>query len=163
MCFIPDKGMEMQEALMAFTDNEIRNLLRNIKTIAIVGAKDKAGQPVDMVGRYLMAAGYTVLPVHPVRKAVWGLTTYASLEDIPPLPGTPLDALVLFRASEHCPAHAREALLRQPLPRLFWMQEGISSQEAAALMQEAGVAVVQNLCIKTEHERLVAGIPLGAL
>lgn len=141
------------------TDSEIRRLLGELKSIAVVGAKDKPGQPVDAVGRYLMAAGYTVWPVHPVRRGVWGLATYAGLED---LPGGP-DAVVLFRAAQHCAAHAAEALRLRPLPKLFWMQEGISSPEAAALMRGAGVAVVENACIKMEHQRLLGGAPLGFL
>lgn len=55
------------------SDTAIRTLLEESRVIAVIGAKDKAGQPVDDVGRYLMAAGYKVIPVHPVRQNVWGL------------------------------------------------------------------------------------------
>lgn len=143
------------------TDAEMKTLLAGLKTIAVIGAKDKEGQPVDGVGRYLLRAGYTVLPVHPARKDVWGLHTYAKLDDLPP--GLVVDAVVLFRASEHCAAHAREALRLSPLPKVFWMQEGIACPESGALMEAAGVAVVENLCIKKEHKRLLAGSPLGKM
>lgn len=63
------------------SDERLRAALAEAKTIAIVGAKDKQGQAVDDVGRYLIAAGYRVIPVHPVRKNVWGLNTYASLAE----------------------------------------------------------------------------------
>lgn len=146
---------------MPLTDAEIKKLLGEIKTIAIIGAKDKEGQPVDRVGRYLLAHGYTLVPVHPVRKNVWGLETYPSINELPS--GVIIDALVLFRASEYCAAHAREALQLAPLPKVFWMQEGIFCPESTKLMEEAGVAVVQNRCIKIEHERLLAGMALGRL
>lgn len=146
------------------TDAQIRQLLNEIKTIAIIGAKDKPGQPVDTVGRYLIDAGYTLLPVHPVRKNVWGLDTYTSLDELTAGPdGIAVDAVVLFRASEYCAGHAREALRLKPLPRVFWMQEGISCPESARLMREAGVAVLENVCIKKEHERLLAGLAIGRL
>lgn len=64
------------------SDERLRAALTEARTIAVIGAKDKPGQAVDEVGRYLIAAGYTVIPVHPVRKNVWGLETYASLGDI---------------------------------------------------------------------------------
>lgn len=141
------------------TDADMKKLLTEIKTIAIIGAKDKEGHPVDRVGRYMLRAGYTVIPVHPTRKGVWGLTTYQAIGELPETP----DAVVLFRASEYCAAHAREVLGLKSLPKVFWMQEGISCPESKALMEQAGVAVVQNLCIKIEHERLLAGNPLGRL
>lgn len=149
------------EVVMPLSDTEIKKILTQIKSIAIIGAKDKEGQPVDRVGRYLIAQGYQVIPVHPVRKDVWGLTTYRALNDLPE--GVFPDAVVLFRASEYCEAHAREVLQLKPLPKVFWMQEGIFCPEALGLMEEAGVAALQNVCIKIEHERLVAGIQLGRL
>ncbi|CAK7049819.1 MAG: putative protein YccU [Desulfovibrio sp.] len=132
-------------------DELLRAILRDAKTIAIVGAKDAPGQPVDGVGRYLMNAGYTVIPVHPARKDVWGLQTYKSIADLP----GPVDIIDLFRAAEYCPAHAREVLELPWRPRAFWMQVGIESPEATALLEPAGVSVVQNVCIKVEHRRLL--------
>ena len=64
-------------------DTQLKNLFEENSVIAIVGAKDKAGAPVDHVGRYLIAQGYEVLPVHPVRKDVWGLPAYKSLQELP--------------------------------------------------------------------------------
>lgn len=129
----------------------LRTLLRDAKTIAIAGAKDVPGQPVDGVGRYLMAAGYTVIPVHPMRQNVWGLPTYKSLGDLP----GPVDIINLFRAAECCPDHAREVLDLPWRPQVFWMQLGIESPEATALLEPAGITVVQAACIKVEHMRLL--------
>lgn len=132
------------------TDERLRMFLREAKRIAIIGAKDKPGQPVDRVGRYLLDAGYRVLPVHPKRKAVWGLGASPSLADV----DEPVDIVNVFRAPEHCPAHAIEALALSPPPRLFWMQLGIASPEAVALLARGGLPVVENACIMVEHAKL---------
>lgn len=125
-------------------DNEnLRRLLDGVRTIAVLGAKDVPGQAVDRVGRYLIKAGYDVIPVHPVRKNVWGLTTYASLADIP----RPVDMVDVFRAPQYCPGHARETLAMSPLPKIFWMQLGIRSSEASELLAEHGIHVVEDACL----------------
>ncbi len=136
---------------MLSNDIDMKTLLAQAKTIAVLGAKDKAGQPVDMVGRYLVQAGYTVVPVHPMRQNVWGLTTYAQLADIP----FAVDIVDVFRAPQHCAGHAREVLQLASLPRCFWMQQGIASPEARTLLEDAGVIVVENKCLKVEHARLL--------
>lgn len=128
----------------------LRAILRDAKTIAVVGAKDTPGQPVDDVGRYLLRAGYTVIPVHPARRTVWDLPAYKSIADLP----CPVDIITLFRAPEYCPDHAREVLALSWRPKVFWMQLGIVSEEAAALVAPEGVIVVQDACIKLEHKRL---------
>ncbi len=133
------------------TVEELRALLGPIKSIAIIGAKDSPGQPVDRVGRYLMEAGFEVWPVHPARATVWDKPACKTVTALPKSP----DAVVLFRAPEFCPGHARECLELRPLPKLFWMQLGISSPEAEALMRAAGVSVVQDACIMVEHKKLV--------
>ena len=131
------------------TEN-LRRLLTETRVIAVVGAKDAPGQAVDRVGRYLIKAGYDVIPVHPVRKNVWGLTTYASLADIP----RPVDMVDVFRAPQYCPDHAREALAMSPRPKVFWMQLGIRSEEAVALLAEQGVIVVEDACLMVDHARV---------
>lgn len=131
------------------TEN-LRRLLTETRVIAVVGAKDAPGQAVDRVGRYLIKAGYDVIPVHPVRKNVWGLTTYASLADIP----RPVDLVDVFRAPQYCPDHAREALAMSPRPKVFWMQLGIRSEEAVALLAEQGVIVVEDACLMVDHARV---------
>ncbi|OIO01295.1 MAG: CoA-binding protein [Desulfovibrionaceae bacterium CG1_02_65_16] len=138
---------------MLHSDTELAALLRQVKTIAILGAKDKPGQPVDRVGRHLIEAGYTVIPVHPKRATVWGLAAYPTLADAP----GPIDLVDVFRAADACPAHAREALSLAPRPRCFWMQSGITSLEAQTILQGSGVAVIEDLCLMVEHARLLQG------
>ncbi len=133
------------------TDSMLRALFPKIRSIAVVGAKDAPGQPVDFVSRYMMQAGYTVIPVHPKRKNVWGLPTYASLAEIP----EPVDMVNLFRAPEYCPGHARETLALRERPFIFWMQQGISSPEAASMLENEGIIVVQDACLMVEHRRIM--------
>ncbi len=135
-----------------FADHELKTLLAEVKTIAVVGASDRPGRPVDRVGRYLLEAGFDVAPVHPARRAVWGLPVFRSLADV----DRPIHCVNLFRAADRCPAHAREALALSPLPLVFWMQSGIVSLEADALLTGSGVRVVQDRCIMVEHRRLAA-------
>lgn len=132
--------------------NTIKKILEESRTIAVIGAKDKPSQPVDMVGRYLIEAGYNVIPVHPKRQNVWGLTTYPSITDVE----EPVDIVDLFRASQHCPEHAREVLTLKHTPRLFWMQSGISSPEAETILADTPTQVVSNDCLMVVHRRLLS-------
>ncbi|MDR1855614.1 MAG: CoA-binding protein [Desulfovibrio sp.] len=123
--------------------------------IAIVGAKDVPGQPVDRVGRHLLEAGHTVIPVHPVRRTVWGLPAHPDLSSLP----EPVDIVVLFRASACCPDHAREVLAMPERPGCLWMQLGIESGEARGILAGSGVEVVEDACVMVERMRLFPGIP----
>ncbi|BCS87388.1 CoA-binding protein [Pseudodesulfovibrio sediminis] len=129
---------------------ELAPLLREVKTIAVIGAVDKPGRPVDMVGHALISMGFTVIPVHPKRRGVWGLTTYPTVNDIP----IPVDMVDIFRASEFCPAHAREVLDMSPLPKIFWMQSGITSPEAQKILADSGITVVEDRCTKVEMQAM---------
>lgn len=135
---------------MLYSDKELIALLDEVKSIAVIGAVDKPGRPVDMVGRALIDMGFEVIPVHPVRQDVWGLRTYRSVTDIP----QPVDLVNLFRASQFCPAHAKEVLEMNDQPKAFWMQSGIASPEARAMLEPKGIFVVENSCLKVELLRL---------
>ncbi len=129
---------------------DLKSLFDRVRTIAIIGAKDVQGQPVDMVGRYLLDAGYTVIPVHPKRKNIWGLATYPNLTDVP----EPVDMVNVFRAPQFCPAHARETLELKKRPAAFWMQLGIVSPEAVQILSPHAIQVIQNECLMVVHKRL---------
>ena len=132
-------------------DRLMRAVLGESRSIAIIGAKDKPGQAVDRVGRYLLEQGYRVVPVHPVRKTVWGLPAFASIAELP----EPVDIINLFRAPEYCPGHAQEILALGWKPKVFWMQLGIRSPEARQALAETGITVVEDSCIMVEHARLL--------
>lgn len=131
----------------------LRSMLQNVRKIAVVGAKDDPGQAVTNVGRYLINAGYEIFPVHPTREKVWGLTTYKSIGDLP----EPMDLIDVFRAAEFCPDHAREVLALAERPKIFWMQLGIRSPEAAAMLKKEGIIVIEDACLMVEHRRAFAG------
>lgn len=135
---------------MLINDKELAPLLSEVKTIAVVGAVDKPGRPVDMVGHALIEMGFTVIPVHPKRRNVWGLTTYPSINDIPIL----VDIVDLFRASDFCAEHARETLNMMTPPKIFWMQSGVHSQEARDILSATDIMVVEDHCLKVELQRL---------
>lgn len=132
-------------------DASVKSLLEQAKTIAIIGAKDTPGQAVDAVGRYLMDAGYEVVPVHPKRPKVWGLQAYPTINDV----DRAIDIVDVFRAPEFCAEHARQATLLNPLPKAFWMQMGIRSIEARQILEQGPVMVIEDLCIMREHRRLL--------
>ena len=132
------------------SDEAIFQLLKRARRIAIIGAKDVQGQPVDKVGRYLIEQGFEVIPVHPKRKTVWDRPAFHSIQDV-----EEADIVVLFRAPQYCADHAREVLEMKHRPLCFWMQEGIRSAEAKSLMEANGIMVVEDKCIMVEHEQMV--------
>ena len=132
-------------------DRLLRAMFGESCSIAIIGAKDKPGQAVDRVGRYLLDQGYRVVPVHPVRKTVWGLPAVPSITELQ----EPVDIINLFRSPEYCPGHAHEVLRLGWRPKLFWMQLGIRSPEARAALAATSITVVEDLCIMVEHARLL--------
>lgn len=129
---------------------ELASQLREVKTIAVVGAVDKPNRPVDRVGREMIEMGFDVIPVHPKRKDVWGLPTYATVNDIP----RPVDIVDLFRNAQFCPDHAREVLKMDPLPKIFWMQSDIASPEAREILEGSGILVIEDRCLKVELQNL---------
>lgn len=133
--------------------DDMRSLLARVRNIAIIGAKDKPGSPVDHVGRYLLNAGFNVKPVHAVRRQAWGIPTAHSITELPECGFEP-DIICLFRAPQYCEAHAREVLTLPRKPLIFWMQEGIRCPEAGRLMAASGVKVVEDRCIQTVHAAL---------
>jgi predicted CoA-binding protein len=131
-------------------EKKLAALLREVKTIAVVGAVDKPNRPVDGVAREMMAMGFTIIPVHPARDEVWGLRTYKSVTDIE----VPVDVVDLFRNAQFCPGHAREVLQMQSLPKIFWMQSGVYSPEARELLSGSSIQVIEDRCLKVELGRL---------
>ena len=135
------------------SDTELRALLRETSSIAVVGVK--AGQEDDAyrVPRYMQTQGYDVLPVSPKLRQVLGRSCVARLADLAVSP----DLVNLFRAPQHLPAHVEEILGLEPRPRAVWLQLGIRHAEATQRLEAAGIAVVEDRCLMIEHRRLLAG------
>ena len=133
-------------------DAEIADLLRTSRRIAVVGASSKFHRASNGVLRYLLRAGYDVVPVHPNEKVVEGLRCYPTLGDAVAATG-PVDIVDVFRRAEFCPGHAREAVAAGA--RCLWLQLGIVSAEAARIARAGGLAVVMDRCTQIERGRLL--------
>jgi len=132
-----------------------RQLLEDAKTIAVVGLSNKPDRTSYMVAAAMQNAGYTIIPVNPIiaGETVLGENVVATLAEI----DTPVDIVNVFRRSEDIPPVAEETLAMKQKPKVFWMQQGISNDEAAKKVREAGIEVVSDLCIKVDHALLRIG------
>ena len=118
------------------------------QVIAVVGLSSDPARPSYRVARKLQRMGYRIVPVNPRATEILGEKAYPDLASVP----GPVDVVVVFRAPEHAPAIAREAVARGA--RVFWLQEGVVSPEAARIAAEGGLSVVMNRCIYKEAQRL---------
>ncbi|MFG0217043.1 CoA-binding protein [Brevibacillus porteri] len=132
-----------------------RQLLEDAKTIAVVGLSNKPDRTSYMVSQAMQNAGYTIIPVNPViaGETVLGEKVLGSLTEI----DQPVDIVNVFRRSEDMMPVAEEALKMQNKPKVFWMQQGIANEEAAKLVADQGIEVVQDMCIKVDHALLRVG------
>lgn len=132
-----------------------RQLLEDAKTIAVVGLSNKPDRTSYMVSQAMQNAGYKIVPVNPViaGETVLGEKVLASLSEI----DQPVDIVNVFRRSEEILPVAQEALKMQNKPKVFWMQQGIANEEAAKLVADQGIEVVQDMCIKVDHALLRVG------
>jgi hypothetical protein len=132
--------------------SEIANLLKEVHSIAVVGLSPKKNRPSNMVGRYLLNAGYTIYPVNPGQKEILGRTCYADLRSIP----HPIDIVDIFRKSEDVLQVVEQVIELNPLPEAVWMQQGIINEAAAELARSKGIYVVMDRCIKVDHNTLLS-------
>jgi predicted CoA-binding protein len=145
------------------SDEQLRALLVESRTIAIVGASPRPDRPSHGVLLALKAAGWKILPVNPAEKAlaegVAGLPCFPDLATAAAsLPeGERIDLVDVFRRSEDCAAVAQEAIAVGA--RAIWLQLGIISSEAAKLAAEAGITFVQDRCTAIEVQRLKVSGP----
>ena len=136
------------------SDDVIRAILRDTRSIALVGWSPKPERPSHGVANYLVRRGYRVIPVNPGQSGVvspWGETVRGALSDI----DVPVDMIDIFRNSKAVPPVVDEALQHFPALKTIWMQLGVSHAAAAATARAAGVAVVMNRCPAIEIPRLL--------
>ena len=125
--------------------DSISQILKNSRTIAVVGLSSRRHRPSFGVSEYMQSAGYRIIPVNPSETEVLGEKCYARLEDVPEA----VDIVNIFRRSEFVPEIVESAI--RIGARSVWMQEGVAHPEAAERARRAGLFVVMNCCILKEH------------
>ena len=131
------------------SDQQVKDLLQNAHTIAVVGLSSSRFRASYGVSQYMQSAGYRIIPVNPNEQEVLGEKSYARLEDVP----EKIDVVDVFRRSEFVPEIV-EAAIRVGA-RAIWMQEGVVNETAAQRARDAGLFVVMDACILREHRRLM--------
>jgi predicted CoA-binding protein len=135
-------------------DDEIKELLENTETIAVLGIKPEthSSQPAYYVAKYMGDLGYDIIPVpvyYPEVTEIMGRKVYRNLNDVP----GEIDLLNVFRRSEDIPKHTEEILSKRP--KAVWFQLGIRNDAVAETLADAGIKVVQDLCLMVEHRALL--------
>jgi uncharacterized protein len=125
----------------------VTDLLRQSKTIAVVGLSANPMRPSYGVAAYLQSAGYIIIPVNPNESTVLGQKSYARLEDIP----VPIDIVDVFRRPELVPPIADSAIAIHA--KCLWLQQGITNEAAAEKARSAGLVVIEDACLLIEHKR----------
>lgn len=141
------------------SDDLLRQVLRQSKRFACIGVSPNPVRPSHYVARYLKLKGYDVIPVNPVAagEVLFGQTVLADLSEIE----GGVDVIDIFRRSEAVPAIVDAALSMDPLPKVIWMQIGVTHAEAAAKAEAVGLTVIQNRCPKIEYQRLFGELRMG--
>lgn len=130
-------------------DQKIDALLNSAKTIAVVGMSPKPERPSNRVAAYLIAQGYSVIPVNPGHREILGHTCYPELSAVP----IKVDIVDIFRKASDIKPIVSQAI--DIGARAVWMQSGIINREAASIAESAGLSVIMDRCIKVEHSRLL--------
>jgi predicted CoA-binding protein len=141
---------EGRGAVPVLGDEAIEVVLRETRRIAVVGASSKPSRPSFGVFRYLVHQGYECVPVNPAERDVLGIPAFRTLAEAVAATG-PFDLVDVFRRSELCEPHAREAVAAGA--RCLWLQLGVVNWEAARIAHEAGLLVVMDRCTAIEHRR----------
>ena len=129
------------------SEADIKSILEESKTVAVVGLSPRQERDSHRVAKYLQSQGYRVIPVNPNADETLGERSYPDLASFP----EPIDVVDAFRRSEAVPEIVEEAI--KVGARTVWMQQGVIHEEAAARACEAGLQVVMDRCMMIEHRR----------
>jgi len=131
-------------------DEEVVELLKSAKTVAVVGIAHKEDRDSYKVAKYLKEHGYKIIPVNPKYKEVLGEPCYPDLKSVP----EKIDVVDIFRNIDAIPGIVDEAI--NVGAGAVWMQLGLAHNESAEKARQAGLKVVMNKCMKIEHQRLLS-------
>lgn len=142
---------------MAINDAQVRDILASSPTIAILGVNDEPEKAAFYVPEYLHDEGYRIIGVNPklAGRTMFDTAVRGTLAEIT----EPVDLVDVFRRPEAIPAHVEDILAMKPRPKVVWFQLGIRNDEAAKVLEAAGITVVQNRCTLADHQRLGLGAP----
>jgi predicted CoA-binding protein len=129
-------------------EDELRAIYADTTTIAVVGASANPAKAAHTIPAYLREVGFRIVPVNPATEEVLGVKAYPRLEDVP----VPVDVVEVFRPAAETPEIARSAVAIGA--KVLWLQEGIVSEEAAAIARDGGLRVVMDRCMGLTHRRL---------
>ena len=132
---------------MAPTADPILEILKNYKTLAVVGLSSNPSRPSFGVTEYMQSVGYKIVPVNPNEREVLGEKSYARLEDV----SGKIEIVDVFRRAEHVPPVVESAI--KIGAKVVWMQLGVENAMAAERARAAGLVVVEDSCILVEHRR----------
>jgi predicted CoA-binding protein len=141
-----------QNQPMADDISSLRRILKDCRTIAVVGLSAEWHRPSYFAAKYLQQHGYRIVPVNPKYPQILGEKSFARLEDIP----FPVDMVDVFRREADVPPIARSAVAIGA--KCLWQQLGVKSAEADAIARAAGLDSVMDRCVKIEHARLFGGL-----
>jgi uncharacterized protein len=139
------------------SQDQIRDILKKSKVIAVVGLSNELGKESFRVAAYLKQHGYRIIPVNPFVDKVLGEKSYKSLLDIPVETQKTIDIIAFFRRNEDVPPIVQQAIeMKESVGRPFvvWMQLGIINEPAAEAARQAGLLVVMDKCMLIEHQHL---------
>lgn len=141
-----------------YDDSYLTDVLKSVKTIALVGASPNPSRPSHGVMGFLLSKGYHVIPVNPGQagKSILGQKVYARLADIE----DPLDMIDVFRASEYVGEVVDDALALPMRPKVIWTQLAVRDDIAASRAEEGGISVVMDRCPAIEYPRLLGHHPI---
>ena len=132
------------------SDAELRSILGEARTIAVVGLSSKPDRPSNDVATFLQRRGYRIVPVNPNETEVLGERAYASLLEIPE--EIRIDVVDVFRRASETPPIATDAVARGA--KVLWLQDGIVNEEARRIAEDAGLDVIMGVCIMRTSRRL---------
>jgi len=132
--------------------SQIRSILQQVKTIAVVGISEREDRASNYVSDYMQSQGYKIYPVNPNIEGWFGLKSYDSIEDVP----GKIDIVDVFRRSANVMPVAEDAVVSGV--KVLWLQQGIVNQEAATFALDKGLTVVMDSCIMVEHKSMKLGL-----
>jgi uncharacterized protein len=132
------------------SDLELRSILGDARTIAVVGLSSRPDRPSHDVAAFLQRRGYRIVPVNPNETEILGERAYPSLLDVPE--EIVIDVVDVFRRAADTPPVARDAVARGA--KVLWLQEGIVNEEARQIAEDAGLTVIMGVCIRVTSKRL---------